>query len=321
MRLTTLLRAALLCAAGAGAGAASAGCASAFCTLMTDRYAHGGEPHAGWSTDLRLEVLTQDRLRRGTRSVAAGDVTGEEAIERHTRNTNLTASFSYGFEDGWSLALRIPVVRRDHLHDLVDETTGSASTSERWRFSRLGDVELLGRRQFAHAETALSWSLFAGFKLPTGAIDVTSGDGSRAERALQPGSGTLDAVLGVGARNAIGAADALIAQLGITQALGTRAGFKPGRRLDASFGWSHAYSPTWGSVVQLNLRQRARDRGAQAEPEHSGSTTVDLSPGVTVGIGKASTLYAYVQLPLYQHVNGIQLAPRRAFAAGWTADF
>jgi hypothetical protein len=34
-----------------------------------------------------------------------------------------------------------------------------------------------------------------------------------------------------------------------------------------------------------------------------------------------STLYAYVQLPLYQDVNGIQLVPRNSFALGWTADF
>ena len=56
-------------------------------------------------------------------------------------------------------------------------------------------------------------------------------------------------------------------------------------------------------------------------PSPSWSTTLDLSPGVTVGVGHASTLYAYVQLPLYQKVNGIQLVPKSALALGWTADF
>jgi hypothetical protein len=88
-----------------------------------------------------------------------------------------------------------------------------------------------------------------------------------------------------------------------------------------STGWSHAYSPSLGAVLQLNLRHRGRDSGAQAEPDNSGSTALDLSPGVTFGVGHASTMYAYVQLPVYQKVNGIQLVPRSALALGWTGDF
>ena len=75
------------------------------------------------------------------------------------------------------------------------------------------------------------------------------------------------------------------------------------------------------SVVQLNYRHRERDSGAEAEPENSGATTVELSPGLTLSTKSMSTLYAYVQLPLYQDVNGIQLVPRNSFALGWTADF
>lgn len=119
----------------------------------------------------------------------------------------------------------------------------------------------------------------------------------------------------------LGATDALIGQLAVTQALDSREDFRPGRRIEVAAGWSHAFSAGIGSVVQLNYRHRERDRGAEAEPENSGSTTVELSPGLTVGTGGMSTLYAYVQLPLYQEVNGIQLVPRNSFAPGWTADF
>ena len=67
--------------------AASASCGSAFCTLMTDRYAQGtGEPHVGWSADLRIESVLQSRLRSGTHDIDPSQVTDEEAIERHTRN-------------------------------------------------------------------------------------------------------------------------------------------------------------------------------------------------------------------------------------------
>jgi hypothetical protein len=289
---------------------------------MTDRYAQGtGEPHLGWSADVRLEAVTQKHLRSGTTDLNASQVTGEEAIERRTKNLNLVTTLDYGVDNEWSLALRIPVVKRDHVHDLIDETTGLPSTPEQWHFTRLGDVQVQARRQFAADEAAVSYALFGGLKLPTGSIHVGNGDGSRAERALQPGSGTTDLVVGMASRKVIGVADALIGQVSVTQALNSREDFKPGRRVELSAGWSHAYAHDLGTVLQINLRQRARDRGEQSEPGNSGSTTLDISPGITMGAGPASTLYAYVQLPLYRKVNGIQLVPRSALALGWTTDF
>ena len=304
------------------AASASASCGSAYCTLMTDRYAQGtGEPHVGWSADLRLEYVRQKRLRSGTHDIDAGEVTDEEAIERETKNLNLLATLGYGFDQHWSVLLRVPAVRRDHSHDLLDEETGEPSTEERWRFTRLGDAQLLARYQAAIGEGATSLAAFGGLKLPTGSIHVANDDDVRAERALQPGSGTNDLVVGLAGRHVLGATDAAIGQIAVTQALDSREHFHPGRRIELAAGWSHAFSARLGSVVQLNYRHRERDSGAEAEPENSGATTVELSPGLTLGIGSMSTLYAYVQLPLYQDVNGIQLVPRNSFALGWTADF
>jgi hypothetical protein len=302
--------------------AASASCGSAFCTLMTDRYAQGaGDLHLGWSADLRIESVSQTRLRSGTHDIDASHVTGEDAIERHTKNLNLVTTLGYGIDADWSLLARIPVVRRDHRHDLIDEATGAASIAQQWRFTRLGDVQLLARRQFATQDMGTSYALFGGLKLATGSTHVVNADGVRAERALQPGSGTTDAVLGVAGRRELGGSDALIAQLSLTTALTRHEAFRPGRRIEASVGWSHAFSQRLGSVFQLNMLHRAHDDGAQAEPANSGSTTVNLSPGLTLGVGRGSTLYTYVQLPLYQKVSGIQLVPRGSLALGWTTDF
>jgi hypothetical protein len=318
---TLFLHAALAAAVALAGTSACASCGSAFCTLMTDRYAQGTPDHAGWSADLRLEAVTQKRLRSGTHDVDASQVTGEEAIERETRNRNLVASLTYATGADWSFTLRLPVVQRDHRHDLLDEDSGAVGPEERWRFTRLGDAQVLARRQFLSDDGATAGALFGGLKLPTGATRVANADGVRAERALQPGSGTTDLVLGVAGRRAVGLVDALVGQATLTQALNRHEEFKPGRRLEVSLGWSHAFSPRWGSVLQLNARHKARDQGAQAEPDNSGSTELDLSPGLTVAVGAASTLYAYVQLPLYQKVNGFQLVPRSALAVGWTQDF
>ena len=301
---------------------AHASCGSAFCTLMTDRYAQGaGEPHLGWSVDLRLESVTQQTLRTGITTIAASQVSGEDAIERHTKNTNLVTTLSYGLGPDWSLSLRIPALKRDHVHDRVDEDTGQPSIREQWRFTRLGDVQAIARRQFAVDAGATSFALFGGLKLPTASINITNSSGTRAERALQPGSGTTDIILGIASRRALGLSDALIGQASVSQALNSREDFKPGTRVELSAGWSHAFTQNFGAVVQLNLRHRVRDSGAQAEPANSGSTSADLSPGLTFSVGQASTLYAYLQVPIYQRVNGIQLVPRSSLAVGWTSDF
>lgn len=299
-----------------------ASCGSAFCTLMTDRYVQGaGEPHVGWNSDLRLEYVMQDRLRSGTRTIGSDAVTGEEAIERRTRNLNLIAALSYGFDADWSIGVRVPVVRRDHLHDLIDEDTGAPGPQERWRFTRVGDVQLIARRQLRAGDASTALAVHGGVKLPTGSVNLRNEDGARAERALQPGSGTTDLVLGAAARRALGALDAIVLQAGAQLALAAHEEFKPGVRFEAAGAWSHAFTPAVGSVIQLNARQRQKDSGPQSEPANSGSTIVDLSPGLTVGVGRGATLYAYVQVPVYQRVRGIQLVPRNAFAIGWTQDF
>ena len=314
------LGAALLIALGALPAQAS--CGSAFCTLMTDRYLQGaGNPHLGWSADLRVERVSQERLRSGTQNIDASQVTNEEAIERHTKNLNVVTTLGYGFDDSWSMSLRIPVVKRDHLHDPIDEDTGQTTAPEQWRFTKLGDVQVLARRQFSAAGGGTSFALFGGFKLPTGSITVRNDDASRAERALQPGTGTTDIVLGAASRRTLGLSDALIAQFSVSAALNSSEDFRPGARLEISVAWSHALSPQVGSVLQLNLRRRQHDSGAQAEPGNSGSTAIDLSPGLTLAVDGSSTFYVYLQVPVYQKVRGIQLVPRQSLAAGWTVDF
>jgi hypothetical protein len=311
----------VLCGALALSAAAQASCGSAFCTLLNDRFALGLSDHVGWSADVRLEAVTQNRLRQGTTTISASDVTDEDAIERHTRNLNLVTTLERAFDAHWSVALRVPVVRRDHLHDVLDPDTGAVGPSEQWKFTRVGDVQALGRYQETSATQAWSWAVLGGLKLPTGSRSVTNDDGVRAERALQPGSGTTDLVLGASLRRVFRFTDALNLQATVTQALNSREDFKPGRRSELSAGWSHAMSPQWSTVLQLNLAHKGRDSGAQAEPENSGSTTLSLSPGLSFATATHDTVYGFVQLPVYQKVNGIQLVPRASLALGWTHSF
>jgi hypothetical protein len=80
------------------------------------------------------------------------------------------------------------------------------------------------------------WAVLGGLKLPTGSRSIVNRDGARAERALQPGSGTTDLVVGASVRRVVGATDALNLQATVTQALNSREKFKPGRRTELSAG-------------------------------------------------------------------------------------
>lgn len=81
---------------------------------------------------------------------------------------------NYGVDAEWSLTLRLPIIRRHHEHDLIDNTTGLPSTPQQWPFTKLGDVQLLARRQFLSEDVTAAFALFGGLKLPTGSSRVTN---------------------------------------------------------------------------------------------------------------------------------------------------
>jgi hypothetical protein len=80
-------------------------------------------------------------------------------------------------------------------------------------------------------------------------------------------------------------------------------------------GMAYPAAGTWSGLLQLNASTRARDQGDEAEPEDSGSRQLWLSPGVSYRLGTVQ-LYAFVQVPLYQNMNGVQLTADRTFTTG-----
>lgn len=85
--------------------------------------ARHGRAAPRWSADVRLEVVAQKQPRTGTTNIDASAVTGEEATERDTKDLDVATMLRDGIGNDWSISLRVPVVKRDHLHDLIDEGT------------------------------------------------------------------------------------------------------------------------------------------------------------------------------------------------------
>ena len=111
------------------------------------------------------------------------------------------------------------------------------------------------------------------------------------------------------------------AQVGAQFPLNSSQGYKPGQQYLVDVGGRWEATARLGLMLQLNAIWKGRDSGAEAEPEDSGGRWVFVSPGIAFAITKGVSVYAFVQLPIYQYVNGVQLVASRAYAAGVSAQF
>ena len=317
--MNKLLLIAVLAAGVAGEAAAS--CGSAFCMVNTNWNVEGAWIEPGARVDLRFGYIDQDQPRAGSRKVGVGEIP-QHHDEIRTINRNWLGTFDYTFNDKWGLSATLPIVSRDHSH--IHHHMGE-DLPEAWHFTELGDARVLGRRQW-HAENAPAERLdffgaTFGLKLPTGRTDVRNAEGELAERTLQPGSGTTDLLLGGYFRRVLGAGSSWFADALWQQPLNSRDEFRPGARLSLDAGYRREMSDRLGLMLQLNFLHRARDSGDQAEPDNSGGKFLFLSPGLSYALGKNLQLYTFLQLPLYQYVNGVQLTADWAFVGGASVRF
>jgi hypothetical protein len=298
----------------------SASCGASFCPVNTDWNAQGAWADTGARFDLRYEHINQNQLRSGRDKVAPQQEPGEPD-EIETRNRNWVAALDYNLDPSWGVSLSLPFVKRDHSHTINDP---AGAVVEKWAFTKLGDARLLGRYQLAsqnkndYGQTGLIF----GLKLPTGSIDVKNAEGALAERSLQPGSGTTDLVLGGYYRYGMPMDDgSWFTQLLFQSALNQRGNFKPGRRWNLDAGYRYQAADNLGLMLQMNYVQRSRDSGSNAEPDLSGSKVLSLSPGLSYSFNKDWQAYGFVQKPIYQYVNGVQLTSDWSAVLGVSTKF
>jgi hypothetical protein len=103
--------------------------------------------------------------------------------------------------------------------------------------------------------------------------------------------------------------------------IGYREQYQPGRRVTVDVGVRYELNEKTGVMLQVNGLHKARDRGRDAEPEDTGGNFVFLSPGVSYAIARRTQVYAFVQKPVYQYVNGVQITPDWSFLAGLSSRF
>lgn len=331
MKLSNLpLCAAVVAAIAAVASTGTLACASCGCTLSTewDNLSFTGTD--GFKVDLRYDYLNQNQLRSGTDTISAvrasqrlnrGD---PQEVENYTKNNYLTLGLDYAINRDWGMNLQVPYVNRSHstLGTASDGTTaGDGGGQYKSDISELGDIKLIGRYQGFSEQ--YNFGILFGLKLATGShtkygdsTDPTSPDPVLIDRGLQPGSGTTDGILGAYYTDTLSRNWDYFVQALLQKALNSKDQYKPGDAINVNAGVRYMEFASFAPQLQLNARHVERDSGDNADVFSTGGTLVYLSPGVSVPLTKQTSVYGFVQVPIYQNVNGVQLAPRYTVSVG-----
>ena len=301
-------------------------CASCGCTLSSDWQT---STIPGFNLDLRYDYINQSQLRSGTSTIRADDASkltnngSPQEVEKYTVNNYVTATGEYTFNADWKVEVQLPYISRKH------STLGNASDGANpglnggaydSNTSSLGDIKVMGRYQGFSDEH--NWGIIAGLKLPTGSHNLTGTptDGSTEpamiDRGMQPGTGTNDIIVGIYYADALSKNWDYYTQELFQFALDSRDDYRPGNGLNLNFGLRYMTLDAFTPQLQINARYVQRDGGLNADTISTGGTLVYLSPGISVPVTSLAAIYGFLQLPIYQNLQGVQLVPTYTASLG-----
>jgi hypothetical protein len=290
-------------------------CSACGCTLSSDWASQGLTTTRGWRFDLRYDFFEQDQLREGTNSVSPTSFTypADREVQRYTINRNATLSLDYSPDKDWGVSVTLPYFDRSHATIAEGDTEVSTSHDR-----GIGDLRIIGR--YSGFDAQRSTGVLFGVKLPTGntndVFETGPQQGEIVDRGLQLGTGTTNLVAGIYHFGAFAPNWGYFAQAMAEHPLDSHDGFKPGDGLNLNLGLRYMANTTFVPQLQINVRAERREQGANADVENSGATLAYISPGITWNPTRRLALFAFVQVPIYQRVNGLQLEATRFGSLG-----
>lgn len=292
MRLPLIALATLICIACAPPDVEACACGCGVFSVGTSSLLPNG---TGASTFLEYDYMNQSENWNGTSAAPAA-----ANSDRDIRTDFYTVGLRYMFNRDWGLTAEVPYWDR-----LFVTTAGSGGISG-FHHNGLGDIRLMG--MYTGFSDDMSTGLVFGLKLPTGDYTYPNFD-----RDTSIGTGSTDTIVGIYHETNLDANNLWTAfvQGQWERALSSRDGYRPGSELDAAIGayysgWYVGVRGTLAPVLQLLASDRWRDSGPQADPANSGYQRVLVAPGLEYDVDQFR-LYADIEFPLYQNVNGNQL--------------
>lgn len=312
-------------------------CAACGCTLSKDWESQGISGKPGFTADLSYDYLNQNKQRYGTSAASATLINSQYAagqeVEAYTKTSAVSASLIYT-ADTWGVSVIIPYVSRSHgtygsgtPGAVVDTATLTTSSD-----SGIGDIRIIGRYNGFAADNASG--VIGGIKLPTGNTDAHFSDGvTPLDAGLQIGTGSTDIILGgytTGAFDTYG----WFVQGTVQHAVATKRAlgdldYRPGDAYTLNTGIRYAvFGAKVSPMLQLNIVKKQADSGAFTVPTDpvtgvpvSGGTLAYLAPGISARVGGGASVYGFVQIPIYQNVNSLQLTPSYILTLGVRRSF
>lgn len=254
----------------------------------------------GATAFLEYDYMDQDRNWSGTSSAPAAS-----NPDKDIRTDFYTAGLQYMFNRDWGMTLEVP------YWDRLFRTTDS-NRIVGFHHDALGDIRLVG--MYSGFSADMSSGLLFGLKLPSGDYTYPNLD-----RDTAIGTGSTDTILGAYHQAGLDA-DATWNwyMQGLWQrAFASRDGYRPGNELDAAAGvyyngWAWGTDSQLTPVLQLVASDRLQDSGPNASAGDSGYERLLAAPGLEYD-GGSFKVYADVEVPLYQRVNGNQLVAARLY--------
>jgi hypothetical protein len=312
------------------AGPALATCGSATCFLVTGTQEGVGTP-GRLTVDLSYRYILQDRKLAGTRRVDEvltpkvdfenGVLEPDHHREVRTQNTLVEIDMDYGLTERLTLAWHLPVINdRDHEH-FGDVGTPAEHFTREDGSSGFGDVRVGVRYGLRVRPRNL---LVGGLvvKLPTGQYKLHDSEGEINEPTIQPGTGSTDF---------IGSILYSVQVIPLKAEVFVSASYRSNREnsLDYRFGdetqtnagvrYKTERQVTWS--LQVNGRRTVRDAFLGEDVPSTGSTLVNLTPGLRFDSNAGTSIYGFVQVPIHEKVNETNLAPRGGIVLGVSRVF
>jgi len=295
------------------APAALANCGAENCPLNPQGLEASQRP---WSFDVGYQYVDQDvRWNGTTRDDAVADV--GHITELFTRTHQWSFNARGRVLPRFKVVAMLPYVQREHEHELQHHP--GYFIPSHWQYEGVGDATMIVHWEaWGSIQSGIgALTLQGGAKLPTGKRHVEEIDGDEPEPPARPGTGSTDGLFGVqlmrhwsvaapGKRTT--SVPLVFSVLGRWNGEGTD-GYRMGNELHPSLSSSYEI---WNGVAllgQLNAVFHGRDQvgNTDAEPHHTGGTSVYATPGLRLALPANTALYGYWQARIYERTNGPQL--------------